>query len=937
MPQRRFPMPMPRPIWRSASLAAIGLVLAGTARAETAVTVPTGTGSGISLRLSTPLTVMPQFGFLPLRVSIRNQLARTGTWKIRLQAGSRVAPAGELASSLEISVDAGQARDAWYFVPLADAAPRFTLGERPATNARAQPVIRPAATAAPAAAAVEAHAQAKLGFGTRLSWSSHMERGDRPGELIGVATASQIVSSDAPPMPGRELPLGFAVEDAYDPVTGWYTRRYYYKEAVPDPAGVTAPIPSFWRAVNTSVTAESAARAVLAETGLLSVPAGVRQATLVGMIASGFAGRQAAWLTTFVQTGSSRVLPLQTGPDLPPGTIVNLHGTNAPGEVVRTITFVDPERLVPPTSEEALSPDLLEEARATLLRYGFLRPIAGVRVTTEYPGSGGFALPEQHQGSVVWFEIGPAALLPAPFFGTLPPDTVAYLLPGNSPGEAIRCFVIAPRLHLPAPTAAGGAAPGDSSSFSVVVTGTGVIGAQEVTFPDLSSAKSGLALPIAVSSSSAAKLRKTLSIGGLRGTPNLASIAADDLPADWRFYSPYHLVFLGGAEYAGLDPARRAALLDWVVQGGQLMLEPVAEYSPLDPPLVEPRVPLEQRPLGAGMVTQLSYLLDDYLAPMDIDETIPDQPVWVKLAEPVELLPLLRLYQPALTLPNDEALRQPRRWPGPSAADASGDGKWAAGLLVGLALLAGPANLLFFAPAGRRHRFLVTGPLVAAGGAAVLAACVVIWEGFGGTGDRSVVVMLVPGQDRAVVFQDQMAETALLGRRTFAVPETTALANIAVEGFDATGRGAALERRGGVAGGDWFRNRWGSAQHLRQIVSVGGRVAVRPGPGGTPVVESGLTATLRSFVYLETIDRIWYAPEVPAGVPVTLRRLNVRRWPPLKPAGSPYLATVLAATAPLAPGRWMARTDTTAIAPIPTLASIAWHDDVIFTGSADAR
>jgi hypothetical protein len=187
------------------------------------------------------------------------------------------------------------------------------------------------------------------------------------------------------------------------------------------------------------------------------------------------------------------------------------------------------------------------------------------------------------------------------------------------------------------------------------------------------------------------------------------------------------------------------------------------------------------------------------------------------------------------------------------------------------------------------------------------------------------------------VFQDQMAGTTLLGRRSFAVPEDAAMANVAVEGFDATGHEAVLERSGGSAGGDWFRNHWGSAQHLRKIVPATGGVRVHPGPGGALVAESSLPEALRGFVYLESGNRVWYAPEVPSGQVVTLRRINVRRWPPVRPQGSPFLTTVLSATAPLEPGRWIAHAGANPLAPLPTLAAVQWRDDVVFTGLAEAR
>ena len=58
---------------------AILLAAIGLGRAETAVIVPTGSESGVTMSLATPLTLMPQFGFLPIRIAIRNRLPRAGS------------------------------------------------------------------------------------------------------------------------------------------------------------------------------------------------------------------------------------------------------------------------------------------------------------------------------------------------------------------------------------------------------------------------------------------------------------------------------------------------------------------------------------------------------------------------------------------------------------------------------------------------------------------------------------------------------------------------------------------------------------------------------------------------------------------------------------------------------------------------------------------
>ena len=59
---------------------AILLAAAALAQADTTYNVVTTTGSGITVRLTTPLTMLPRFGFMPVRVFVENNSERDGTW-----------------------------------------------------------------------------------------------------------------------------------------------------------------------------------------------------------------------------------------------------------------------------------------------------------------------------------------------------------------------------------------------------------------------------------------------------------------------------------------------------------------------------------------------------------------------------------------------------------------------------------------------------------------------------------------------------------------------------------------------------------------------------------------------------------------------------------------------------------------------------------------
>ena len=921
-------------------------------RAETTASVPTTTDSGVTVRIATPVAILPRYGFLPVRVNIVNHSPRTGTWQLRFQAGDPSTSIGAIDSRFEVSAEVGERKEVWFYVPLSDAAPAFTMGvpipPAPAGGGRGgggggrrggaggAETIRTIAPPPAPTIGVENRARGKLyargstaGATAPWRWSARMEPGDRPGETIGVATAIMEIGHGQPPLTGDNLPLGFDSADGIDPAMGWAVRRLLYKETVPDPTGAAAPKSSMLSTLSSSLTAKAAARRALAESGLIKVPPGVRQAVSVAPITSGLSGGQVAWLTTFVQTGSPRLLPLPTGQSVPPGTVVNLHPASRKGEVIRTVTFVEPdamlglEKKTPGVAAITNESTLGAEAQALLMRYGYLRPQPEVVVSRTFPGDPDYEVPPQLREATFWFESGPARLLSKPLFGCLPPNTTCYLRPGTNPDEVVRCFAVASRAVVMAAVGGSGVSTGNKSEFQMVVTGMGILGAAEIAFAGLSPSSSSLAPPVAVTTPLAAGFRQTILNAGMRGEPNITPIEAAAMPADWRAWSPFHAVLLTASEYMAYSPEQRAGLRDWVMQGGLLFLEPTTPGPLIGGPLLQERV-------GTGVITTMAWTIDDYLAPPEPNE---DATAWVKVAEPTVLFPLLQFDALALTLPSGQLLSAPPLSRDFMRGDSYWTGKWAALILAAFAFLAGPVNLFRLAPGGRRHRMFFTTPTIALAFAGVLGASILWWDGFGGGGNRAVVVVFVSEEGKAVIYQDQVARTGVLGTQSFPMNDITVMANLSVSNYDATGRSAFLVRGDGMARGDWFRNHWGAAQHLRQLAPTTNWIGVTPGLMA-PMVESRMPIQLHSFIYVDGRNQFWYASDVAPGAAVRLQRAALRLWPPLNPGGSKYLDNVLAAAARIEPGRWVALGAPTDLAPIPTLRSIAWRDNIVFTGLA---
>ena len=95
-------------------------VSAAFTRADTTLNVPTATGSGATVRLTSPCISVPRFGFLPLRVWIENATGNDGVWHLRFESGQRQIFPGTLEGTRDFAVPAGQNREFWVYLPTAE-------------------------------------------------------------------------------------------------------------------------------------------------------------------------------------------------------------------------------------------------------------------------------------------------------------------------------------------------------------------------------------------------------------------------------------------------------------------------------------------------------------------------------------------------------------------------------------------------------------------------------------------------------------------------------------------------------------------------------------------------------------------------------------------------------------------------------------------------
>lgn len=330
----------------------------------------------------------------------------------------------------------------------------------------------------------------------------------------------------------------------------------------------------------------------------------------------------------------------------------------------------------------------------------------------------------------------------------------------------------------------------------------------------------------------------------LEGTP----LDPGFMPTDWRAMAGFDAIMLEAGEWRALAPASRAALKDWIIQGGYLTLF----YEGASPP---PDLPTEERP-GAGSI-RLAAISPDF---------------------PEQARNLLQSFAGT----TQGGLMNSYSWSWKLASQIGRPSPPHAVIIafvLAFAVIIGPINFLVFAPAGNRHRLFWTTPLISLVASLLMGLAIVLSEGFGGTGKQFALTLLRPEDKKMVCWQEQVSRTGVLISDDFSLGQPTFLAPIDLrkEGVMVarSARGSAFSLNGNTWSGDWFRSRSTQAQALTAISESRERLEVSEDPEGTLIVESSFATPLTSLWVFDKSGGFWKTDLLETGEKKPLTKADI--------------------------------------------------------------
>jgi len=357
-------------------------------------------------------------------------------------------------------------------------------------------------------------------------------------------------------------------------------------------------------------------------------------------------------------------------------------------------------------------------------------------------------------------------------------------------------------------------------------------------------------------------------------------VEAQELPVDWRGYQGCTLVMLSEREWTGMQKAQQTALLDWVAQGGTFGVLSRSGDLDLAKLTGKPRAFVQNKnrpemPVGFGKVLSLSGA--NSMAP--------------------SLAQLIR--RPNAAIPDvDEALNQ--------YTDNWGLSDRLTGIqanqtlmiifVIIFAILIGPVNLFFFANRHHRYRLFWTTPLISIGASLLLLLVIFIFDGLGGIGQRMVVSVILPDENRMIACQEEISRTAVLASGAFQPGEDASCQQVIFNADASTTykpinrlrkdgsmspiysaqqaqkNNLAFFQDRGWYSGDYFQSRAVQAQYLTSRQSTRGRIDLLALAGdGTPKVTSSFAQTLEVVFYRDGEGKLWKLDNLNPGARVSLK------------------------------------------------------------------
>jgi hypothetical protein len=396
-------------------------------------------------------------------------------------------------------------------------------------------------------------------------------------------------------------------------------------------------------------------------------------------------------------------------------------------------------------------------------------------------------------------------------------------------------------------------------------------------------------------------------------------------PEDWRGWTQFPVVLCTEAEWLGMNPAARRALLERLALGGRAgVLVAAADPARIDGLRLPPRDPSGRRRIGAGEFVTVEW--DGETLTREAFET------FASGIEPgMQAKRFAEYGGTRQRFRNTGTYGEPleRRFArltgvfGPRSLPLVPI-VWFLGLL---AVIAGPVNLLVFAGPGRRSRLFWTTPAISLVATAILLGLIFTRDGFGGRGARRVLALLLPGQNATAIVQEQFSRTGVLLSGGFPIAEPAWMRPVGDFDLDA----GFHESDDAWRSGDWFSSRADQAFVIQTVRPSRSGIELVSG-GDAPEVISSIDRPLGRVFVIDEQGRHWTA----AGLGTGERRLlepstagDYEAWLARHEADAgPVRLAALAAVRSL-PGHAYAEARSAAGVAVATHDAIRWEDELV--------
>ncbi|MEY2600217.1 MAG: hypothetical protein RLZZ142_2476, partial [Verrucomicrobiota bacterium] len=269
--------------------------------------------------------------------------------------------------------------------------------------------------------------------------------------------------------------------------------------------------------------------------------------------------------------------------------------------------------------------------------------------------------------------------------------------------------------------------------------------------------------------------------------PRTALPEFSSLPPDPRSFSQLSGVWVYAEDWNQSPTPLRLALRDWIRSGGRLFLITPPTQTPSTPP---PDLPGFHGDLGLGKIASLTekafeddQATKDALASLDTNPTPGHGTDYAQWSS--KQTPKFTLNAPLLT-----------------------------GFLGVFLIVILPVNLRWIAPPDKRHRLFVSIPAFSLLATLLFTASMWFQDGGGGIGIRNGLLLLSPGETKAVFYQEQLSRTGFVNFGSFPLPEDV---SFCVARTDRPDR-LRLLRTPVSAEGQWFDSRARQAHLLHRWI-----------------------------------------------------------------------------------------------------------------------